>query len=303
MKTSIIFVAILAITALLFFVAPHHRRQSNPFKAYTMAGIFLDFFQSMPEVLNREKQVMFLMGLAGLFASFYPAILVLMIRWARSDRRRLVCSARIDRAGRRAREFHRDDPLTHDPGIQRAAHRNGLLLDYPDVRGGLFAADEHRDRVLDVLFRDCRKTGREAAQRASPSRRVLPHNLPMEIPMKTATKLGGAANQFLASMQLDVEKWKEGISYDLDALDEIRSEELKKVAAILIANRPRDWRDIEALAQIDFPEAQQEVEAALKSTDPKVRQEAMEYAGHKLDPKSASGCCCEPSKATTSSAV
>jgi len=103
--------------------------------------------------------------------------------------------------------------------------------------------------------------------------------------MKTTTKLGDAANQFIASMQMDVEKWKEGIGYDLDVLDEIRLEELKKIAAILIAHRPRDWRDIEALAQIDLPEARQEVEAALHSTDPKVRQEAMEHAGHKLDPK------------------
>ena len=47
-----------------------------------MAELFRDFFQTMPEVLNREKQVMFFMGLAGLFASFYPAILVLMVRWA-----------------------------------------------------------------------------------------------------------------------------------------------------------------------------------------------------------------------------
>jgi len=81
MKTSIIFITILAICALLFFVAPHHRRRPDPFKTYTMAELYRYLLKTMPEVLNRENQVMFLLGLAGLFASFYPAILVLMLRW------------------------------------------------------------------------------------------------------------------------------------------------------------------------------------------------------------------------------
>ena len=94
-----------------------------------------------------------------------------------------------------------------------------------------------------------------------------------------------ARQRFLASMTIDYEKWHDGEGYDLDALDELTEAQLREIESTLIAHRPRDWRDIEALAAIDSPRAQKEVEAALKSSDAKVRAEAMQHAADKADPK------------------
>jgi hypothetical protein len=85
-------------------------------------------------------------------------------------------------------------------------------------------------------------------------------------------------------MTMTFDMWHDGLGYDLDALKECSGEEIKRVEAILIQHRPRDWRDIEALAQIDSDAARKEVEAALKSSDPMVRQTAMDYAAEKHDP-------------------
>ena len=95
--------------------------------------------------------------------------------------------------------------------------------------------------------------------------------------------MSDALSRFLASMTLDYEKWHDGIGYDLAALAELSAAELAAVERTLIDHEPRDWRDIEALAQIDSPAARQAVEAALKSDDARVRRTAMTYAGGKAD--------------------
>jgi hypothetical protein len=91
--------------------------------------------------------------------------------------------------------------------------------------------------------------------------------------------------RFYASMVMDYEKWHDGIGYDLDAIEEMTEGQVREVEAKLIRHQPRDWRDIEALACIDSPAARKEVEAALTSSDAKVRAEAMRHAGDKADPK------------------
>jgi hypothetical protein len=57
-----------------------------------------------------------------------------------------------------------------------------------------------------------------------------------------------AVRRFTASMALDYERWREGTSYDLDALDRMTRDERRAVAARLTP--PRDWRDVEALARL-----------------------------------------------------
>ncbi len=98
------------------------------------------------------------------------------------------------------------------------------------------------------------------------------------------SNLGPAGEKFLQSMQITYEMWHDGTGYDLDALRAASASERDAIELILINHRPRDWRDIQALATIDSPQARAAVEAALKSSDPKIRQEAMEYAGEKLGP-------------------
>src|SRR4051812_30872234 len=85
MVASITFLAVLLACALLFFVVPHHPRKAETFKPCTMGAVYADFFQELPRIYKPEMQVMVLLGLAGLVASFYPALLVAMVRWVRPE--------------------------------------------------------------------------------------------------------------------------------------------------------------------------------------------------------------------------
>ena len=111
------------------------------------------------------------------------------------------------------------------------------------------------------------------------SGKIKPPNL------KAAAASGDAARRFLASMPMDFDKWHDGTGYDLDALKAVPPAELPAIAATLIAHSPRDWRDIEALAQIDLPQARAAVKAALKDNDPAVRHVAQQYLPEAIDPK------------------
>jgi hypothetical protein len=90
--------------------------------------------------------------------------------------------------------------------------------------------------------------------------------------------------RFIASMEMNFEKWHDGAGYDLDLLRALSPEQREAAEEILISHRPRDWRDIEALAQIDSGRARAAVKAALNDSDPQVRREAMKYAADEIDP-------------------
>jgi len=84
--------------------------------------------------------------------------------------------------------------------------------------------------------------------------------------------------QFEKSMQIDYEKWHDGIGYDLEALKSASPTERKIIEDILVNHRPRGWRDIEALAQIDSANAQEAIKRAIKDSDPDVRIAVSRYA-------------------------
>jgi hypothetical protein len=93
-----------------------------------------------------------------------------------------------------------------------------------------------------------------------------------------------AAARFIASMTMTYDMWHDGLGYDLAALAQIPPERLGPIVSTLISQQPTDWRDIEALARIDLPEARAAVVAALKHSDPKVRHEAMRHAAEESKP-------------------
>jgi len=93
-----------------------------------------------------------------------------------------------------------------------------------------------------------------------------------------------ARDRFLASMKMTFDMWHDGTGYDLDALRQIPKQELRSVEQMLIERSPRDWRDIEALAQIDSDEARAVVEAGLKSSDEHVRNTARQYVPQQESP-------------------
>jgi hypothetical protein len=64
-------------------------------------------------------------------------------------------------------------------------------------------------------------------------------------------------SRFIESMNIDYEKWHDGVGYDLEALNEANKEERKAIEKILVNRKPPNWRDIEALAILDTPGARQ----------------------------------------------
>ena len=84
--------------------------------------------------------------------------------------------------------------------------------------------------------------------------------------------------RFRKSMEIDYEKWHDGIGYDLDAIRAATKTERKAIEQMLTEHTPRDWRDIEALAKINTKNAQQIIKKAIKDPDPDVRVAVTRFA-------------------------
>ena len=82
--------------------------------------------------------------------------------------------------------------------------------------------------------------------------------------------------RFLDSMNIDYYKGHDGVGYALDTLRQLSLDEQKKVEDILIACGLKDWRDIEALAEIGSENAFSAIKDALKSSKFEVRMSATE---------------------------
>jgi len=88
-----------------------------------------------------------------------------------------------------------------------------------------------------------------------------------------------AVDRFLASMVRDRDRWRDGIGYDLAALDEMTAVERGAIEARLLAREPPLWCDLEALARLGTPAAVRALQAALRHRDPAVRGAALRYGG------------------------
>ena len=85
-------------------------------------------------------------------------------------------------------------------------------------------------------------------------------------------------SRFIESMNLDFEKWHDGIGYDIDALKRTNNKERKEIERILVNRDRRDWRDIEALAIIDTPKARQTIMVALLGGNNEVNMAVLRFA-------------------------
>jgi hypothetical protein len=83
---------------------------------------------------------------------------------------------------------------------------------------------------------------------------------------------------FEKSMEINYEKWHDGIGYNIDAIKLASPAEGKIIEQILIHHSPRDWRDIEALAQIHTKSARETLTGAIKDPDPHVRVAVTRFA-------------------------
>jgi hypothetical protein len=84
--------------------------------------------------------------------------------------------------------------------------------------------------------------------------------------------------RFEKSMQIDFEKWHDGIGYDLDAIKLASPTEREAIEQMLIRHSPRDWRDIEALATIKTKNAEKTIKNAIKDPNPDVRVAVTRFA-------------------------
>ena len=72
--------------------------------------------------------------------------------------------------------------------------------------------------------------------------------------------------RFVASLELDFDRWHDGEGYDLEALANIDKSERGDVVHLL-AGREATWREIEALETIDIPPAYMAIKRALRDSD------------------------------------
>ena len=84
--------------------------------------------------------------------------------------------------------------------------------------------------------------------------------------------------RFEASMKIGFEEWHDGIGYDIEALRIASQAERDAIEQILINHSPRDWRDIEALAEINTKSARKTIKGALKDPNPVVRIAVARFA-------------------------
>jgi len=84
--------------------------------------------------------------------------------------------------------------------------------------------------------------------------------------------------RFAKSMKIDYEKWHDGIGYDLNAIKLASPTERKEIEQMLIQHRPRDWRDIEALAEIDSEDAKKTIRNSVKDPNFEVQVAVARYS-------------------------
>src|SRR4051812_46958477 len=76
MRFAIVFVFAVVWCVLSVFVIRHHRPKPNSFRKTTLGGIYLDFVQATPMLLDPRKQLLFVLGVAAICSSFYPVLLL-----------------------------------------------------------------------------------------------------------------------------------------------------------------------------------------------------------------------------------
>lgn len=84
--------------------------------------------------------------------------------------------------------------------------------------------------------------------------------------------------RFRASMEMNHEKWHDGVGYDLSLLEEATPAEFDAIESLLISRSVRDWRDAEALAALDTERARESLRAAFETAGQDIRLAITRYA-------------------------
>ena len=109
----------------------------------------------------------------------------------------------------------------------------------------------------------------------------IPKNLsdkPNKAPEEGKRSSLAPLQRFKASMKIGFEEWHDGIGYDIEALRIASQVERDAIEQILVNHSPRDWRDIEALAEINTKCARESIKEAIKDPNPVVRVAVARFA-------------------------
>ncbi|MGO9275075.1 MAG: hypothetical protein ACLQOO_33385 [Terriglobia bacterium] len=86
-----------------------------------------------------------------------------------------------------------------------------------------------------------------------------------------------APGRFERSMVMNYEKWHDGIGYDLEAIGSATQAERRQIETLLLVHGIQDWRDLQALAALDTPLANEALQAALRHPHPEIRLAVARY--------------------------
>jgi hypothetical protein len=98
------------------------------------------------------------------------------------------------------------------------------------------------------------------------------------MPKRTPPTFSQAYTSFVASMTMTLEKWRDGIGFDLAALKNVTEAERASLAKMLEERLETDgdWREIEALGEIGTTEAKDAIRRAIDHGSPETRLYAAE---------------------------
>lgn len=89
--------------------------------------------------------------------------------------------------------------------------------------------------------------------------------------------------RFVASMNIDYEKWREGIGYDLDAIREAGEADRSRIEDLLVGRGGSTWRDVAALAALGTKRAMTTLRQALATGSSEVQMAVMNSAPDLVD--------------------
>jgi hypothetical protein len=92
-----------------------------------------------------------------------------------------------------------------------------------------------------------------------------------------------ALDRFRRSMEIDYEKWHDGVGYDLDAIRSASPDEREAIERLLVGRATSDWRDVQALAVLDTPGARAALREAMRSAKAEIRLAVSSYAPEVLE--------------------
>lgn len=104
-----------------------------------------------------------------------------------------------------------------------------------------------------------------------------PRNFP-ELWRRLMSTPSATVQRFQASMAINYEKWHDGVGYDLETLKAAGPDDRLEIERLLLHRGALDWRDVEALALLETPSADQALRHGLLHGNAEIRAAVIEYA-------------------------